>query len=566
MSTEVDMSLFDIFKLACKFVGHKIEQYNLGTSEEIVLSTKYGQVRGKQRRTFYNEEIYYAFEGIPYAKPPLGELRFRAPQPPEAWKGIRDCTNPRSKPVQNNCVLHCAEGSEDCLYLNVYTKKLRSEKPLPVMIWIYSGGFQIGDASRDTHSPDYFMLKDVVLITFNYRMGVLGFLSLSDPGLNVPGNAGLKDQVLALRWIHENISNFNGDPNNITLMGMSAGAASTQIMMTTKQTRGLFHKAILMSGSSLCAWANEPDHHWSHRFACQLGYSGTDNEKEVFRFLQSASAKEMAGCNNILNQEEKRDYILFPFGPVVEPYVTESCVISKPHVETLSTAWGNEIPVIIGGTSFEGLFSYQHVLRDASHLLSDFESLIPREVRESCTPVELKEYISRLKLHWFSDVTRDRMEFSECLQLLSFKHYRHAVHRTTLARLSYAPTTPTYLYRFDFDSPTYNLFRLMLCGPDQRGAAHADDLYYMFHGILSFRLNQYSPEYQTIEHLVGLWTAFATFGNPNYAQTAPVTWKPLDPNAPHMCLNIGRRLQFLELPESNELKLWDSFYDKLNLY
>ncbi|XP_034484524.1 esterase B1-like [Drosophila innubila] len=566
MSMEVDMGLVDMLKLACKFLGHKIVQYNLGTKEKILLSTKYGLVLGMQRRTLYNEQFYCAFEGIPFAKPPLGELRFRAPQPPESWKGIRDCTYPRSKPVQMHCVLRYAEGSEDCLYLNVYTKKLKSEKPLPVMVWIFSGGFQVGEASRNTHSPDHFMIKDVVLITFNYRMGALGFLSLSDPELNVPGNAGLKDQVLALRWIHENISSFNGDPNNITLMGMSAGAASTQIMMTTEQTRGLFHKAILMSGSSLCAWANEPDHHWSHRFACQLGYSGSDNEKEVFRFLQRASAKEIACCNNILSQEEKRDYILFPFGPVVEPYVSDSCVISKPHVETLSTAWGNEIPVIIGGTSFEGLAFYQYVLRDTAHLLSDFESLIPREVRDSCTSEELKEHIRRLKLHRFADVDRDHMEFNECLQLLSIKHCSHAIHRTALARVSYAPKTPTYLYRFDFDSPTYNFFRLLLCGPDQRGAAHADDLCYLFYGILSYRLNQYSPEYQTIEHLVGLWTAFATHGNPNFAQTAPVKWEPLEPNAPQMCLNIGRLLQFIELPEAKELKLWDSFYDNVKLY
>jgi len=94
----------------------------------------------------------------------------------------------------------------------------------------------------------------------------------------------------------------------------------------------------------------------------------------------------------------------------------------------------------------------------------------------------------------------------------------------------------------------------------------ANDLYYLFYGILSYRLNQYSPEYQTIEHLVGLWTAFATCGDPNFAQTAPVNWKPLEPNSSQMCLNIGTRLQFVELSEAKELKLWDSFHDKVKLY
>ncbi|KAL7728246.1 hypothetical protein ACLKA6_007352 [Drosophila palustris] len=563
---EVQMGVVDLLRITGKLIAHKIVQYNLGTKLTTIVSTKYGQVKGLQRKTVYEEELYFAFEGIPYAKPPLGELRFRAPQPPESWAGVRDCTYIRAKPLQQHLLLHVVEGSEDCLYLNVYAKKLKSEKPLPVIVYIFGGGFQIGEATRDVYGPDYFMKKDIVLITFNYRVGALGFLSLKDRDLDVPGNAGLKDQVLALRWIHENISNFNGDPNNITLMGMSAGAASTQIMMTTEQTRGLFHKAILMSGSSLCAWANEPDHHWSHRFACQLGYSGTDNEKEIFRFLQRASAKEIACCNNILNQEEKRDYILFPFGPVVEPYVTESCVISQPHVETLSTAWGNEIPVIIGGTSFEGLFSYQFVMRDESHLLSDFESLIPLEVRNVSSAAQTKEHVRRLKLHTFEDATRGRMEFKECLQLLSYKHFWHGIHRTINARLAYAPTTPTYLYRFDFDSPTYNHYRILLCGRHERGVCHADDMFYMFYTIPSYKLEKSSPEYRTIENLIGMWTAFANHDNPNCAQTAPVRWESLEPKAPLKCLNIGRSLQFINMPHMEQLKLWDSFYEKLKLF
>ncbi|XP_034484525.1 esterase B1-like [Drosophila innubila] len=563
---EVQMGVADLLKMTAKLIAHKIVQYNLGTKLTTILSTNSGKVKGLQRKIVYDEDTYYAFEGIPYAKPPLGELRFRAPQPPQPWEGVRDCTFLRSKPLQQHILLHVVEGSEDCLYLNVYAKKLKSEKPLPVIVYIYGGGFQIGEATRDVYGPDYFMKKDIVLVTFNYRVGALGFLSLRDRDLDVPGNAGLKDQVLALRWVHENISNFNGDPNNITLIGMSAGAASTQIMMTTEQTRGLFHKAILMSGSSLCAWANEPDHHWSHRFACQLGYSGSDNEKEVFRFLQRASAKEIACCNNILSQEEKRDYILFPFGPVVEPYVSDSCVISKPPLETLSTAWGNEIPVIIGGTSFEGLFSYQYVLRDTAHLLSDFESLIPLEVRDVSNAAQIKEHVRRLKLYSFEDATRGRMEFKECLQLLSYKHFWHGIHRTVQGRLAYAPRTPTYLYRFDFDSPTYNHYRILLCGRHERGVCHADDMFYMFYNIPSNKLDKSSPEYRTIENMIGMWTSFANHDNPNCAQIAPVRWESLESKAPLKCLNIGRKLQFIDMPNTEQLKLWDSFYEKLKLF
>ncbi|EDW59545.1 esterase B1 [Drosophila virilis] len=562
----VQMGVADLLKLGTKLIGHKIVQYTLATKVTTVLETQYGRVRGLQRKTLYEQELYFAFEGIPYAKPPLGELRFRAPQPPEPWKDVRDCTYGRAKPMQQHFVMHVVEGSEDCLYLNVYAKKLKSEKPLPVMVWIYGGGFQIGEATRDVHSPDYFMQKDVILVTLNYRLGALGFLSLSDRDLDVPGNAGLKDQVMALRWIHNNIANFNGDPNNITLMGISAGAASTQIMMCTEQTRGLFHKAILMSGSSLCGWAREPQYNWSHRLACQLGYVGSDNEKEVFRFLQRASAREITSCTTLRSQEELRDYILFPFGPVIEPYVSANCVIFRPPEEMLSQAWGNELPIIIGGTSFEGLFSYQFVMQDAEHLLSAFEALIPREVRDVSTPAELKEHIRHLKVSSFDDPTRGRMEFKECLQLLSMKHFWHGIHRTLLARLAYAPTKPTYLYRFDFDSPTFNHYRIMVCGRHERGVSHADDFFYLFYCIPAYKLDKFSPEYLTIERLIGMWTAFATHSDPNRAQVLPVSWEAVDSNVTPKCLNIGRQLQFIELPEIKQLKLWDSFYKKLKLY
>lgn len=145
-----------------------------------------------QRKTIYDEELYYSFEGIPFAKPPLGELRFRAPQPPEPWVGVRDCTYVRDKPTQIHCALKLPEGSEDCLHLNVYTKTLNSSKPMPVMVWVYGGGFEVGEASRDLHGPDYFMKKDVVLVIPNYRIGVLGkstkMLRKSEQKLSVTSN------------------------------------------------------------------------------------------------------------------------------------------------------------------------------------------------------------------------------------------------------------------------------------------------------------------------------------------------------------------------------------------
>ncbi|XP_001360806.2 esterase B1 [Drosophila pseudoobscura] len=558
----------DKVKLGAKVIGHKLIQYRLGTNQSTQLETKYGLLKGLQRRTVYDGEIYHAFEGIPFAQPPVGELRFRAPQPVQPWQGVRDCTYAREKPMQRNSITMSAEGSEDCLYLNVYAKRLDSPKPLPVMVWIFGGGFQIGGASRDLYGPDYFMKHDVILVTFNYRVGVLGFLSLKERSLNVPGNAGLKDQVQALRWVKENIASFNGDPDNVTLMGESAGAASTHIMMQTDQTRGLFHRAIVQSGSALCAWATEPDRRWAQRLVKKLGYTGQeDDEQELLKFLQETPGGKLAlHCNAIITQEEQRDYEIIAFGPVIEPYVGEDCVVPRPQQEQLASAWGNALPLIIGANSFEGLFSYQTTLQDALHMLSAFEALIPRQVRDVIDQDELNEMVSRLKVAYFGDPDRGSMELFECLHILSTKNFWHDIHRTLLARSVYAPATATYLYRFDMDSPHFNHYRNLKCGRKVRGVCHADDISYMFYGILSSKLDKATPEYLTIERLIAMWTSFAITGDPNCETIAPVKWDPLRPGGPELCLNIADGLEFIPLPESKQFVVWDSFYTRESLY
>ncbi|XP_030373446.1 esterase B1 [Scaptodrosophila lebanonensis] len=562
---EVQVGLPKLLQMGAKLVGHKLQQYRLATSKTIIVDTKFGQVRGLQRKTIYDEEPYYAFEGIPYAKPPVGELRFRAPQPPEPWQGVKDCTTYRAKPLQRNMILGIVEGSENCLHLNVYVKTMESEKPLPVIVWIYGGGFQKGEASRDFYSPDYFMKQNVVFVSINYRLGALGFLSLKDPTLDVPGNAGLKDQVQALRWISQNIAHFNGDPNNITLMGESAGAASTNIMMTTEHTRGLFHKAILQSGCALSAWVEAPDHNWAYRLAKYIGYKGDEKDADVLKFLSKVSARQIAANDqDILTLDEMRNFIIFAFGPVVEPYESAHCVVPKPHRDMLPNAWGNAIPIIVGGTSFEGLFSYQLTHNDP-WVLVNFENMLPREVQEMSTPEEVQTLVRRLKHAYFGDEQRESMNFFEVMNIHSHRQIWHDLHRTVLARRAYAANAPTYLYRFDFDSPHFNQFRRLVCGDQVRGVAHADDLSYMFYNIIASKLNKTSLEYRTIERMVGMWTAFAASGDPNCDVTAPALWQSVQ-EEPDMCFNISDKLEMIELPEGKVLSVWDSFYPKDALY
>ncbi|EDV32987.2 uncharacterized protein Dana_GF22071 [Drosophila ananassae] len=173
-----------------------------------VVETTHGKVRGTLLNALYGEE-FYGFDGIPYGEPPLGPLRFKDPRERKPWIGIRDCSQPQSKCIQVSSYTKQVEGSEDCLYLNISVKKLESKFPLPILVYIHGGQHKGGDSSRRAWGPDYFMKEDVIFISIGHRLGPFGFLTFANPSLEIPGNAGLKDIILALRWIKKNVKNFS---------------------------------------------------------------------------------------------------------------------------------------------------------------------------------------------------------------------------------------------------------------------------------------------------------------------------------------------------------------------
>lgn len=177
-----------------------------------------GIINGTLMKT-RSDESFHAFLKIPFAEKPLSNLRFKAPQPVTKWNGVLQATKFSPMCMQVN-VLSNSEVSEDCLYLNVFTKNLQANTNLkPVIVYIHGGAFQLGSASD--HEPNLLMERDIVLVSINYRLGALGFLSMGTE--EIPGNAGFKDQVLALRWVQKNIVKFGGNPELVTLMGNSAG-------------------------------------------------------------------------------------------------------------------------------------------------------------------------------------------------------------------------------------------------------------------------------------------------------------------------------------------------------
>lgn len=542
---------------------HKINQYRNNTGETVVTETEYGKIKGAKRRSLY-DKLYYSFEKIPYAEPPIGTLRFKAPQRPKEWNGILDCTQMNPKPMQNHIILDYVDGTEDCLYLNVYTNDLEPAKPRPVMVWIYGGAFILGEANRDWYAPDLLMNKDVVLVTLNYRVNVFGFLSLNDPKLDVPGNAGLKDQVLALKWIKNNCARFGGDPDNITVFGESAGGASTHFMCLTDKTNGLFHRAILMSGNVLAPWATVKQSDYPYRLAKHCGYAGENNEKDVLQYLQKVKACNLVvDDNKLLTPQEQMNGAFFCFGPTVEPYDSKECVVPKEPAEMMETAWSNKIPIITGFTSKEGLLFYPALSKDPNALkgLETCAYMVPTELVDSRDSENCLELGNKIKE---AHVSKDSsQQLNSLLDILGFKHFVHPVYRFLLARAKMS-TAPTYLYRFDFESENLFLpFRLVM-DKGVPGVGHGYELCYLFHSITGKKMDKNSNEFKTIDRMTSIFSQFAIANDPNCEAIGLIKWNPLPKENLEACkcLNISDEVKIIDLPEMDKLKVWESLYSK----
>uniref|UniRef100_A0A0K8VYW1 carboxylesterase n=1 Tax=Bactrocera latifrons TaxID=174628 RepID=A0A0K8VYW1_BACLA len=368
---------------------------------EPIVSTASGKVRGQLREGIYGD-TYYSFDGIPYAKPPLGKLRFKSPQPVEPWHGVRDCTICPPMCIQSNYYTGVIDGIEDCLYLNVFTKKLRSAKPLPVLAYLLGGRFAIGDASRNSWGPDYLMMKDVVYITIGFRLGALGFLSFPEPELQVPGNAGLKDIVMALQWIKKNCQYFNGDPDNITLFGHSSGSATAQMLMYVPQCENLFHKVILISGMQMHL-RRIPQ--LEYRFAKHLGYKGQENNHDILAYLSALPAERLCDLKILTPVEQKQGHQSV-FSPTLENEHAPDAILTKDLLDLYANkqSWCHSIPLVLGGSSFEGLMNYKYFTKEPElyeTLRKHPEYLLPYEVREKydmLTQQQLAKKLIRLHL------------------------------------------------------------------------------------------------------------------------------------------------------------------------
>jgi para-nitrobenzyl esterase len=323
------------------------------------------------------------FKGIPFAAPPTGDLRWKAPQPVKNWTGVLKCDKFGPSPMQNNPVpfmmwteefITPPENlSEDCLYLNVWTPAKSAKDKLPVFVWIYGGGFSSGSAACAVYDGEEMAKKGIIFVSFNYRVGVIGFMvhpELSGESVNkVSGNYGLLDQIAALTWIKKNIESFGGDPQKVTIAGQSAGSMSVCAMVASPLAKGLFRGAIAESGGILNNRLN----------------NFKDAEKSGLAFMQKMNAA------NIAELRKKPAAELFAaganFGPVSDGYVLPENVFKafnngQFNDVAMMAGWVSGDGSLFGGSTMNPEKYKEQALKNYGDKADDFLKLFPGGTNE----------------------------------------------------------------------------------------------------------------------------------------------------------------------------------------
>ncbi|XP_060530356.1 carboxylic ester hydrolase-like [Cylas formicarius] len=516
-----------------------------------VVTTRQGDVRGVTNTTQLRNRTYHAFRGIPYAQPPIGDLRFRAPRKARPWVKPLDAAEDKSECTQSDGA--AVVGSEDCLYINVYTPQINAN--LPVMVWIYGGSFKSGMANFSIYNPENFLEENVVFVSFNYRVGIFGFLSTGD--LESPGNWGLKDQVLALKWVKENIRGFGGNPNKVTIFGQSAGSGSVSYLVQSEKARGLFHGGIMESGTTLSSLALSRN---SKTDAFHVGIRYGLNTTSTRTLVRELRKVDYSVLQQISDQVVALNFIIKPtewnvttFGVVDEPYHEEAFFSGRSR-ELLICGDFYRVPVIVGYTSNElGFITY--IFDQLKPLLPQYEAdpskLAPPALTRDRVEKLLAGYL--IDVHYFGRGGIFNSTPQSVSNFLSEELFNRPGRETVNLMSKY---TDVYFYVFSYAGGVPRKYP---------GAAHADELQYLFRN----NANASRADQLTRDRLLKLWTNFAKFQNPTPRNDEPlfrnVTWL----TAKHGLhrdkddvnyLNIGDELVLAKNPSQSDWLFYRDLY------
>nr|AIW82257.1 juvenile hormone esterase [Diaphorina citri] len=534
----------------------------LSVTQGAVVKVKQGLVSGTTL-TLRNGKVVNKFIHIPYAQPPVGKRRFKDPEPIKSWAGVWNATNEEGDILKCTQFMHVpggpnsVGGQEDCLYLSIYTPKLPQSgdqsKLLDVIVYIHGGAFMFGQGFRYKPFP-LIEQQDVVYVEFNYRLGPLGFLSTGDDV--VPGNMGLKDQTQALRWIQENIAQFGGNPKSVTITGMSAGGASVHYQMLSPQAKGLFHRAISMSGTSLCPWTlaeNLPEK--TKIIANQLGCPVECNEKMV-ECLRSRPAALIADAVRLTQPFYYNPFS--PWGPTVDSFAKNPILPDFP-AELIKQGKIADVPWLNSVTTDEGLYPAAEFLASEEALKTidaDWTSLAPHILDFNFTvPDNLKAKIAeKIRQKYLGDKPINLENKKAFVQIMSDRMFIADAERTSRLQ-SKVCKSPVYFYYFNFRG-RYSLSNHYANRLDDYGVSHADDTQYILTVLGDAVMRDTTEDEQkTMDLLNTLWASFAKTGKPHIS-----SWKPVTPNSfNYLQIDSGENYRLVEnAAEIGSRSFWDS--------
>ncbi|MBB2993015.1 para-nitrobenzyl esterase [Mycolicibacterium iranicum] len=476
------------------------------------------------------------WRSIPFARPPVGALRYRAPQPVQPWRGVRHCHGFGYCAPQQKMYTLLAPGryqpmSEDCLTLNVVAPQgagTRADGPLPVMVFIHGGGYLLGSSATPVYDGASLARKGCVYVSVNYRLGALGCLelsSLSTPEVTIDDNLFLRDLVMALRWVRDNIGAFGGDADNVTIFGESAGAHAVATLMATPDAKGLFARAISQSPASGMISNADIAEDYAVRFARQLGA----DRAGAGRALLAARPAELVNALDRLVVEGQRDMLgAFAIGPT---FGTE--YLPEDPVEAMRDGTAHAVPLIVGTNADEG------------RLFTRFLKLLPTN----------EQAIERLLAHMEPEA-RQRIlaaypgypSAQACVRFGGDFIFGSAVWQIAHAHSAHAPT---YVYRFDYATAALRLSGM--------GATHATELLAVFDvyrsrfgRLLTAGIDARSARKVT-DDVQRRWLSFAGRGAPG------ADW-PQYTRDDRAVLVLDRRRRVELDPHSDRRLAWEDFF------
>ncbi|XP_033212485.1 venom carboxylesterase-6-like [Belonocnema kinseyi] len=486
-----------------------------------VVRIKNGTIEGTIMKSRKDRE-FASYRGIPYALPPLGELRFEPPKPAAPWTKVLFAKKDPKICTQRDVFTNQEEvvGDEDCLYLNVYTPQISDPNLVskqniryPVMIWFHGGGWLTGAGNFESFGPKFLLDHELILVTVNYRLGPLGFLSTED--LIIPGNQGMKDQAQSIRWVRENILEFGGDPNRVTIFGTSAGGASVHYHMMSPLSKGLFHRGISQSGTALSPWAlNKPGLAKKQaKKLAKLLECPTDDSKELLQCLRTKNHIDIIATDRAFQFLHNNDFLKY---------------------------------------SIYGLFDGKLLKK----LNEDFETIAPISLlyEDFCPENSIKNVTQQIREFYLADRPIDESTRFDLINMFTDPWISMPADNSLKYHLEFS-SSPVYycLFAYKGSSSLSKIF-----GDEKRdyGVCHVDEIQYLFPiGEKLFKNTPMSNEDQKmIDLMTSLWFNFANSGNPTpeISPQIPVKWKPVKTDS----------FEYLHIKNSNEVFMDENLWPK----